>query len=191
MVCGCGHECFCWTGRYAPTNEEVVLPVSKHRQRTRRASSTGRTSHIVTDQNSHSIFSPSKGLQPKPPHTAGKLVDSTNKVHDSKKHEEKALKPKGEEGFEYCSGGICSPVKLEKQGEGMSTKMKKKYVKVGEGRKPPLGHLMFDGQFEGGNIAEVRRLEDGSEYDIWLQHDTLNPRYSHLQCSNTISCTCR
>lgn len=42
--------------------------------------------------------------------------------------------------------------------------------------KQSLGDLQFDGNFEGANIAFVKHAEDGSEVEIWLEHDNLNPR---------------
>ena len=32
--------------------------------------------------------------------------------------------------------------------------------------RPPHGHLIFDGAFEGGNVAGVRRSDDGAEYEV-------------------------
>lgn len=168
----CTSPCYC-ADQHVPTNEEMVVPFSKHRAKSRRMSSNGRIPDNATQQNSHSTPPRLRGWSSRSPSTAGRLVDTKNKMQDSTQYE-KSFKPEDEGGFEYCTGGICSPVKIEKQGGRVHPKMMPKNM---EGRKPPLGHLMFDGQFEGGNIAGVRRLEDGSEYDLWLQHDTLNPRW--------------
>jgi hypothetical protein len=41
---------------------------------------------------------------------------------------------------------------------------------------PPRGQLVIDAGFEGGNVAAVRRAEDGQEYEITLRPDSLNPK---------------
>ena len=37
--------------------------------------------------------------------------------------------------------------------------------------RPPHGHLIFDGAFEGGNVAGVRRSDDGAEYEVGSDED--------------------
>jgi hypothetical protein len=52
---------------------------------------------------------------------------------------------------------------------------------------PPPGQLIFDGSFEGGNIAAVQHSEDGAEYEVTLRSDSLNTRYRlwfHFTASN-------
>ncbi|CAD7704355.1 unnamed protein product, partial [Ostreobium quekettii] len=49
--------------------------------------------------------------------------------------------------------------------------------KEGETAAGGRGWLRFDEGVEGGNLGDVRRSEDGGEYEIYLRHDAMNPRF--------------
>ena len=44
------------------------------------------------------------------------------------------------------------------------------------GNRPKPGELIFDANFESGNIGEVAKLTD-AEYDLTIRHDSNNPKY--------------
>ena len=48
--------------------------------------------------------------------------------------------------------------------------------KKGGSNKPKAGELMFDANFESGNIGEVSKLTE-AEYDLTIRHDTNAPKY--------------